>query len=374
LEAGLDPNRGLEQALIDSGRNKGVAQMLLAAGASTSPASSFDTPLHHAVAWGTEADLDMLLEAGTDPNPSLRPNSYMPLHYAAFSGRSYAVKRLLEYGADPAPRDEFGMTPLHWAAWRGDAKSCVLLLAAGAPADGPNEYDKLTPLFHAANLGGAPALAALLESASPNLRALLHRANDDEETPWDIAAQGRVRNAIGYVMNGAKFGLSRENLGLPRPGEKVDLEAWQRALDDRAECVRLLLAAGADPTRLLPENNTIFHSLFDARLGRYYFPMFDSYNGVRHKNPDIFYDLGLQVMPLAYPQSLRGLLRAGVPLPDLKEGRTWEDYCRQAASSSPFINMGARSTADEDWAVQKEHAAACTAVLKEESARRAALP
>jgi ankyrin repeat protein len=43
------------------------------------------------------------------------------------------VQRLLQAGANPGETDEGGHTPLHLAAYVGDAESARLLLGVGAP-------------------------------------------------------------------------------------------------------------------------------------------------------------------------------------------------------------------------------------------------
>ena len=39
------------------------------------------------------------------------------------------TKVLLEHGSQVDPVDSYGLTPLHWAAVRGDAETCQLLVS-----------------------------------------------------------------------------------------------------------------------------------------------------------------------------------------------------------------------------------------------------
>ena len=57
----------------------------------------------------------LLLEAGYDPNTQ-DVNHLTPLEYAAWKGQVEVARILLSSGADPFLYDDFGVTPLHKAA------------------------------------------------------------------------------------------------------------------------------------------------------------------------------------------------------------------------------------------------------------------
>jgi len=62
-------------------------------------------------------------------------DSEYPLHVAASSGTASDVELLVQKSdIDPDQRDQYGASPLHWAAARGDKKMAQLLLDAGAYA------------------------------------------------------------------------------------------------------------------------------------------------------------------------------------------------------------------------------------------------
>ncbi|NQU76980.1 MAG: ankyrin repeat domain-containing protein, partial [Planctomycetes bacterium] len=136
-----------------------TAKLLLSRGvAPDAGAMNGQTPLHRA-AWGGSADMvKLLLSAGADVSVTdyrdftplhyarsaqaaqalldgdaiinARPNNYSmtPLAAAAQRGDFKVVKFLLHQGADQTLADDMACTPLHWAAWAGDADSVKLLL------------------------------------------------------------------------------------------------------------------------------------------------------------------------------------------------------------------------------------------------------
>jgi ankyrin repeat protein len=110
-----------------------VAEVLLAAGAELeSPARNAMQvrPLHSAVA---QSDRDTalflaerLLDAGASPN-TVQQGGATPLHEAAFRGNASLVRLLLRHGADPDARDSEGKRPVDLARDRGlDAVAALL--------------------------------------------------------------------------------------------------------------------------------------------------------------------------------------------------------------------------------------------------------
>ncbi|SBV92635.1 membrane hypothetical protein [uncultured delta proteobacterium] len=373
LDAGYDPNTAnlrydgtppLVEAAAVTAKNHGVAQMLLDAGADPNKTGSNEhqgnkllSALHVATTRGTAEVMQALLAAGAHIDHK-DDTGQTALHMAAMRGNTEAVKLLLEKGANVSIQDGLGMTPLHRAALAGNEKACSLLLAAGAPVDAADTEGR-TPLELAVNMGGGPTVAALLENASPATKALAGAANERKKTPWDLAF--RYSRPWGYdrLVN-AQFGLSDKGFLVKNSDGEIAVPAadvWLTSLNARAATVRSLLAAGADPARRLEEGNTLFHSAFDPQLGeaiRYMAP--PRWKGHwKDAHEDALRESFWETLPAVYPQALESLLRAGIPLPALREGETYAKYCRDGPNN------------------YKENLyAECAAVLEAERARREA--
>jgi ankyrin repeat protein len=92
---------------------------------------------------------------------------------ASKKGDAARVAELLQSDASLAQaRDEEGSTPLHHAAWKGQAEVAALLLDAGADVNAKNENTHWggTPL-HAAAHGNQRAVAELLIARGADLQA-----------------------------------------------------------------------------------------------------------------------------------------------------------------------------------------------------------
>jgi ankyrin repeat protein len=100
---------------------------------------------------GTAEAARRLIAAGADVS-TRSDNSFwvLPLHSASSGGHAEIVELLLEAGAEPDARQRHGWTPLQAAAQNGDARSLEALLAAGADPTLRND-DGLS----AADLAGA---------------------------------------------------------------------------------------------------------------------------------------------------------------------------------------------------------------------------
>ncbi len=155
---------------------------------------------------------------------------WTPLHWAAYGGQARAVALLLDRGGDPRARDAFGFTPLHYAA----TKEVVdLLLDRGADINARSRSNGWTPLHRAAftsNLEVARELVARgarVDAQDRLGKRPLHYASGWAQTP-----------ELARVLIAGKADVNAR-----------DHAGWtplhNAAYAGKAETVRLLLDAGA---------------------------------------------------------------------------------------------------------------------------------
>ncbi|KNA13488.1 hypothetical protein SOVF_116460 [Spinacia oleracea] len=91
------------------------------------------TPLLSAVAAGSLACLEQLIQAGAKANISAGGTT--PLHIAADIGACDLINCLLKAGADPDATDEDGQKPVQVAATRGNKSAVEILLPLSTPVE-----------------------------------------------------------------------------------------------------------------------------------------------------------------------------------------------------------------------------------------------
>ena len=161
-----------------------------------------DYPLHHAAGQGGNLTAVVQLlrlgdERGFDVNAKNNFGS-TPLHYAAGWGRATIVATLLLAGADVNAKNNNDETPLHHAVLGAPAPVVSLLLLAGADVNAKNEIHS-APLHWAAGYGDASVVSLLLSAdAEVNAKNIL------SVTPLHFAAgEGRALNAWLLLLAGA---------------------------------------------------------------------------------------------------------------------------------------------------------------------------
>ena len=146
---------------------------------------------------------------------------HLACSYLYAKNQAATVSALIAAGADLEARDQYGATPLNWAAGYGCAECVTLLLKAGAKVMARN-LKGVTPLHVA-----GPKIAPLLIAAGADINGVdsngnkpLHRQFHSAFLPVGV----NVRNSQGFTP------------------------LHFAALDGNEEAVRWLLSQGADPS------------------------------------------------------------------------------------------------------------------------------
>jgi ankyrin repeat protein len=182
------------------------------------------TALHWAAHWNNLEMAEMLLRAGANPNAANRYGS-TPLYLAAKNGSAPMLASLLKAGADPNATLPEGQTALMTAARTGSLAAVTELLGHDARVNAKENWHGETALMWAAAENRPAVVQALLEhGADVNARS-------------EVA--GFTPSAEGYLP--APF--------LPAGGFTPLLFAVRSG---HLECVRILLAAGANVNDTLP--------------------------------------------------------------------------------------------------------------------------
>lgn len=152
------------------------------------------------------------------------------------AGHPEIVSMLIAAGADACARDEYGCTPLHWAAARGRSAVVSQLLDLGARVDAVDDFGHLarpgnrrhivwrlspacsgsTPLHHAA-LSGCADTAQVLLARGADLKAVDIEGKTAEDVargvfgPRNVFAALRARR-VAQEAAGAVVGT-----GVPAP-------------------------------------------------------------------------------------------------------------------------------------------------------------
>lgn len=131
---------------------------------------------------------------------------YTPLHVAVVKeGKQEIVKLLLERGADIESKDQYGQTPLHWAAIKNDLEVLKVLVKKNANLNAKNEFGN-SALHLAVDHKSDHALQILIEE-----KANINITNDGNETPLHNAAfDGKIDIVKILLANGANTEVKDE--------------------------------------------------------------------------------------------------------------------------------------------------------------------
>jgi ankyrin repeat protein len=137
-------------------------------------------------------------------------------------------------GAQPLSDSGDGMTPLHWAARRGDVAAAVQLIKSGANLEATTRVGGYTPLHVASKEGHGAIVKALLDAGS-NAKA----ATTSRTTALHLAAgAGSVEAVAALLDHGADI-----NAGESAWGQTPLIFA---AAQNRVDAIRLLIKRGAN--------------------------------------------------------------------------------------------------------------------------------
>lgn len=136
-------------------------------------------------------------------------NGWTPLHYAAFEGDASILRVLVNSDPIVDACTSHGQTPLHFAVMSGSLECVSLLIKHKANVNSKTTFEEMTPL-HMACERGFKAVASFLLDKGANVHAL----NAIERTPLHSAASSG-RPDIGHLLirHGAKV-------------EAMDIHGW----------------------------------------------------------------------------------------------------------------------------------------------------
>lgn len=165
-----------------------------------------------------------------------------PVTEATRQGDVNELRRLVQRGeqVDVAAGD--GMTPLHWAAENGNRDIARILIGAGARVDSRTRIGGYTPLHLAIQAGHTDLVKLLIESGAD----VSSPREIGGATPLHLAAAARNGEEIIAALIKAGVDVNAREISA---GQTPLMFA---ASYGRAESVKKLLAAGADPSLATP--------------------------------------------------------------------------------------------------------------------------
>jgi len=181
------------------------------------------------------------------------------LHWAVLNDLPELVEALLDAGADATAANRYGITPLYLAAQNGSAPVLQLLLAAGASADEVGTEGE-TVLMTVARSGSVDAARALLDAGANvaareqwhGQTALMWAAGYGHPEMIELlVAYGADVNAVSSVEEWERQTTAEPRAKWLPPGGMTPLLFAAR--EGCLECVRVLVAAGADVDQTTPD-------------------------------------------------------------------------------------------------------------------------
>ncbi len=217
------------------------------------------TPLSLAIGGGEAGIVQILINAGADPDTRVNPAFRVGTHLTYAIGLSeYGIaKILLDAGADPNVVDKeqfYDQTPLSLAIVAEDEDLLRNLIAAGAdPNKRVNPAFRVgTHLTYAVGLGNAEVVQILLDAdADPNV---VDREQFYDQTPLSLAINARDQDMLRRLIAAGADPNKKVN-----PDFRVGTHLTYAVDKGDVAVVQILLDAGADGTSLTPSSSTRSH-------------------------------------------------------------------------------------------------------------------
>jgi ankyrin repeat protein len=225
--------------------NAALVDRLLKAGADpNTPIATGETPLMTCAGTGSADAVRMLIARGASVNAKEPLQNQTALMWAAAEHRVDVVGMLIEQGADLQARTRKGFSALHFAAREGALEVARLLLAAGVDVNIRSQPEPVEkgggprgrgPSYEATvSAGSTPLLVATVRAQVPLALFLLEQGADSNV---DDAGFTALHWAVGTWESGEAnpvFGFDDAMSGIPERQAKLHL-------------VKALLAHGANP-------------------------------------------------------------------------------------------------------------------------------
>jgi ankyrin repeat protein len=185
-----------------------------------------------AASGGQQPDVEAFLKDSPELINCRDSRGWTPLHHAAFNGQAAMISTLVAHGATVDATDKDGSTALHAAASAGSPDAIEALLQNKAKIDAP-DHEGNSPLQDAVDARSSAAIEALLKH-----HAAMDGHNRAGYSPLGNAAwKGQVEMVRLLLDNGANI-ESRGNDGYT----PLNVAAWS----GQSDVVELLLAANAN--------------------------------------------------------------------------------------------------------------------------------
>ena len=149
-----------------------LAGLNISSGYCMNPSTRQETKLTTAtttseIGMGAPATKKKKAETEETPQIDFCENEKYPLHSASRKGDLKTVEKLLLLKQFPINfSDNYGMAPIHWAAWTGSHEVVEILLKAGANFNQPCRANGMTPLHLAACYKHTAVIKLLLHAGA----------------------------------------------------------------------------------------------------------------------------------------------------------------------------------------------------------------